>query len=403
MDLTKTFETFSSREVLKCIDMHTTGEATRIVYSGFPDLQCETLLSKHDKAKAEYDHLHKQLMFEPRGHDDMYGAILIRDTECVRSGEAHMGTLFTHGGGFSTMCGHATIALGRFLVDTHDLAVFPQRNALQVDPAARCVRVNLHAPCGVVQVTVPTVDAEGRRSDPSRPVTFQSTPSYAAVVGLTIPIPEEVRWPELAAQGKDTITLDISYGGAFYALVDVRELGFQAGLVRVDLEAIRSAVAKLKAHLETQLDVLNALQHPEDPRLSFLYSVMVTDSQHGTKPDDVQGAETGLCFFADNQVDRSPTGSCVAARMALAHAKGDRPVGKRWAYNSLVSNYFGSGAFTAEIVEEGIRVEGSNGPGRNAVVVRVEGRAYYTGMASFIAEKGDVTSENGFTMKHITQ
>ncbi|GKZ27407.1 hypothetical protein AbraIFM66951_005300 [Aspergillus brasiliensis] len=401
MDLAHALESASHGEVLKCIDMHTTGEPTRIVYAGFPPLS-GTLLSQRDQAQDQYDHLRKRIMLEPRGHYDMYGAILRPSTELVESGQAHIGVLFTHNGGFSTMCGHATIALGRFLVDTHDLTVFPKRNELVVDVASQTVIVNLHAPCGLVRITVPVKDtANGVKSDPSRAVSFLSTPGYAAAINLTIPIPSELRWSEL--EGRESITLDVSYGGAFYALINMRELGFgSTGLKKADLDALSPVMKRLKSYLIKHPLIQAACQHPEDKRLSYLYSIMLVDTEVGYKPDGVAGSETGLCFFADNQIDRSPTGSCVTARMALAHVKGERSVGQRWAYNSVVSNHFQTGAFEAEIVETGLRVEGGNAPAKNAVVVRVEGRAYYTGTSSFVVEEGDVTSHSGFVMSDMS-
>lgn len=400
MDLSHALETASSGEVIKCVDMHTTGEPTRIVYAGFPPLS-GSLLSQRDQARDQYDHLRKRIMLEPRGHYDMYGAILRPSTELVETGEAHIGVLFTHNGGFSTMCGHATIALGRFLVDTHDVAVFPKRNELVVEDTS--VVVNLHAPCGLVRITVPVKEtADGFKSDPSRAVSFLSTPGYAAATNLTILIPPEIRWSEL--EGRESIALDVSYGGAFYALINMHELGFAStGLKKVDLDSLSQVMRRLKTYLESHPDILSACQHPEDKRLSYLYSIMLVDTNVGFKPDGVAGTETGLCFFADNQIDRSPTGSCVTARMALAHAKGERSVGQRWAYNSVVSNHFQTGAFEAEIVETGLRVEGGNAPAKDAVVVRVEGRAYYTGTSSFMVEEGDVTSHGGFVMSDITQ
>ncbi|GLA43678.1 hypothetical protein AnigIFM63309_001609 [Aspergillus niger] len=400
MDLSHALETASSGEVIKCVDMHTTGEPTRIVYAGFPPLS-GSLLSQRDQARDQYDHLRKRIMLEPRGHYDMYGAILRPSTELVETGEAHIGVLFTHNGGFSTMCGHATIALGRFLVDTHDVADFPKRNELVVEDTS--VVVNLHAPCGLVRITVPVKEtADGFKSDPSRAVSFLSTPGYAAATNLTILIPPEIRWSEL--EGRESIALDVSYGGAFYALINMHELGFASTrLKKVDLDSLSQVVKRLKTYLESHPDILSACQHPEDKRLSYLYSIMLVDTNVGFKPDSVAGAETGLCFFADNQIDRSPTGSCVTARMALAHAKGERSVGQRWAYNSVVSNHFQTGAFEAEIVETGLRVEGGNAPAKDAVVVRVEGRAYYTGTSSFMVEEGDVTSHGGFVMSDMTQ
>lgn len=394
MDLAQQFENGSLEEAIKCIDMHTTGEPTRIIYSGFPRLQ-GTLLEQRDQARNQYDHIRKRIMLEPRGHYDMYGAILTQETELVQEGLAHIGTLFTHNGGFSTMCGHATIALGRFLVDTHDLNVFPKRNKLEFKPTTCEVAVNIHAPCGLVRVTVPTT-ADGQKSDPSRPVSFLSTPAFAAGVDLEIEIPKEIRWPELG--DREYIKLDISYGGAYYALVDARELGFP-GLKKINLETITNAASKLKTYLAAHPAVSAALQHPEDIRLSFLYSVMIVDRDAGFRPEGVDGTETGLCFFADDEIDRSPTGSCVTARMALAHAKKLRPVGQKWAYNSIVSNHFDMGAFVASIVDDKASVGGS----KEAVIVRVEGKAYYTGTSTFILEEGDLTSACGFTLKECAQ
>lgn len=286
------------------------------------------------------------------------------------------------------MCGHATIALGRFLVDTHDSEVFPRRDTLVVDERSKTVDLNLHAPCGLVHVRVPVTN-DGRKSDPSRPVTFLSTPAFAMAIQLKVPVPNsaKIHWPELGE--RESITLDVSYGGAFYAIVTAQELGFAQGLKNVDLEAVSRCIQKLKPYLASRPEIASAVKHPEDSRLSFLYSVMIVDSTIGAKSDDVAGAETGLCYFADDQIDRSPTGSCVSARMALAHAKGLRSLGQRWAYNSLVSNAFGAGMFNAEIVEESSA----------GVVVKVEGQAYYAGASTFVVEEGDAISSSGFTLK----
>lgn len=393
MDLAESLENATSTQPIRCIDMHTTGEPTRIIYSGFPSLS-GTLLEQRDQAMRDHDHFRRRLMLEPRGHDGMYGAILRPETELVQSGRAHVGVLFIHNEGFSTMCGHATIALGRFLVDTHDLAVFPQRGALKLDLETQTVGVNMHAPCGLVRVAVP-VTPDGRKSDASRPVTFLSTPAFASAIRLNVPISAGIRWPELGE--KDSICLDVSYGGAFYAIVDAWELGFSNGLNDVDLDAATRCVQKLKPYLESRAEIRSAIQHPEDERLSFLYSVMIVDPNRGHKPDNVSGAESGLCYFAGNQIDRSPTGSCVTARMALAHAKELRSVGQRWAYNSLVSNHFKAGAFSAEIVEKAT-IDGPEGESIESVVVQVEGQAFYTGTSTLVVEDGDVTSSCGFTM-----
>ncbi|KAJ0426569.1 hypothetical protein BJY00DRAFT_91972 [Aspergillus carlsbadensis] len=402
MDIAQGFQSHPS--AIKCIDMHTSGEPTRIIYSGFPALPGPTLLDKRDQAQKYHDDIRKRLMLEPRGHNDMYGAILISETELVQSGDAHIGVLFTHAGGFSTMCGHATIALGRFLVDMQDLKVFPKRNELVVGSAEdgrKEVEVRLHAPCGVVKAQVPVIDTPdgGVKSDLTRNVSFLSTPAYVAGLGIEVEIPENIRWAELGA--KNSIKVDISYGGAFYALVNAKDLGFEKGLAGDDtqMKAMASAARTLKGVLSTCPPVIQALRCAEDERLSFLYSVMVVDSELGHRPSNVEGTETGVCFFGErDQVDRSPTGSCVTARMALAHAKELRGIGQRWAYNSVVSNRFETGAFVATIVEKNVRVKGLEAETWPAVVVRVEGHAFYVGAMTFVQEPGDITSEAGFTL-----
>ncbi|SCU82706.1 LADA_0C07404g1_1 [Lachancea dasiensis] len=368
---------------IKTIDMHTTGEPTRIVYAGFPDLQ-GTLLEQREQAHTSYDHLRKRIMLEPRGHFDMYGAIIRRDTELVESGDADIGVLFTHNGGFSTMCGHATIALGRFLVDTTDECVFPGRRKLTFDATTCTAQVRLHAPCGVVTITVPTT-SDGRKSDPSRPVSFLSTPAYAAATDVQIDIPAHIRWEELGT--RKSIKFDISYGGAFYALVTARELGFANGLQAVDIDQITACIRRLKPFLTSHPRVKNALDHPEGSSMSFLYSVMVVDENIGYRPQEIEGVETGLCYFADNEIDRSPTGSCVSARMALRYHKGLIAPGEKRAYNSLISNHFAEGAFIARIA--------SVCPD-TSVIVQVQGFAYYTGTSAFVWEEGDKTSQEGF-------
>ncbi|PKX96479.1 putative proline racemase [Aspergillus novofumigatus IBT 16806] len=384
MDIAQSLGENDSNQPIRCIDMHTTGEPTRIVYSGFPPLS-GTLLEQRDQAKQQQDHIRKRLMLEPRGHNGMYGAIIRPETELVSSGAAHIGVLFIHNEGFSTMCGHATIALGRFLVDTHDHTVFPHSQTKH------------SRPCGLVRVTVP-VTADGRKSDPSRPVAFLSTPAFATRIQMAVPIAPEIRWPEL--RRRDSIVLDVSYGGAFYAIVQARELGFSGGLRDLDLDAVTSCVQKLKPYLMSLPEVQAAVRYPHDQRLSFLYSVMVVDDTLGFQTDDVQGTETGLCYFAENQIDRSPTGSCVTARMALACAKGVRSLAQRWVYNSLVSNHFGAGVFSAEIVEE-LTIDGVDDGGLNAVIVQVEGQAFYTGASVFVVENEDRISSSGFTMEKV--
>ncbi|KAI5291586.1 hypothetical protein KEM54_003323 [Ascosphaera aggregata] len=301
--------------------MHTTGEPTRIVISGFPHLPGPTLLQQRVQAKSDHDNVRRRLMLGPRGHYDI--STFMRDS-------------------------------------------------------------------GLVRVTVPTketdkLDEDGNKltvADSTRPVSFISTPAFVSGMNVNVTMPEDKIWPELIQQGRSSVTLD--------------------GEMRFD--AISHAAKLLKPHLAVDEGFRQYITHPTIPDYSFLYAIMVVDEDVGLVPTGVDGAETGLCFFADHEIDRSPTGSFVTARMALAHAKGLRKTGQRWTYHSVVSNAFnGEGGFTASIVEEVDNPGAYNKTVAKGVKVRVEGMTYYTGSSSFICEDGDITSEGGFTLQSIIQ
>lgn len=381
---------------IKCVEMHTTGEPTRVIYEGFPDIQ-GTLLEQRAQAKREYDHVRRRLILEPRGHYDMYAAVLRPRTELTESGEAHMGTLFMTNDGFSTMCGHATIALGRFLLDTSE-AIFPQRANLKHDPNTNTALLKLHAPCGLLEVTVPTSNT-GTTSDPSRPVSFISVPSFATGVSVHIPVTEDFRWPQLGH--RDSVIGDFSYGGAFYCMIHATELGFDDGLANPNIPELNFATKQLKAAIKANPNLHELFQHPDHEDLGFLYSIIVVDKSlpvpvpSASASASTPTAETGLCFFASQQIDRSPTGSGVAARIALAIATSTLPIGEKRTYHSLVSNRFhGKGAFigSAVAVKETPR-HANNHP---VVKVCVEGFAYYTGYSDFFVEQSDPMGDDGF-------
>lgn len=395
MEIPPKFAVAALKPIL-CVEMHTTGEPTRIIYKGFPELS-GTLLEQRAQAKRDHDHVRTRLMLEPRGHFDMYGALLRPKTELTMSGEAHMGVLFMTNDGFSTMCGHATIALGRFLVDTHDKSIFPRRDELLHDPKANTIKLNLHAPCGLVKVTVPTTP-DGIKSDPSKPVSFESVPSFATGINIPITLPRQYRWPEIKSQ--NIITVDFSYGGAFYCMISAAELGIPQGLASIDLDAANKATRLLKTRIMVDHTLQRFFHHPDHADLGFLYAVIIVDDTLGMPAPGSKGSDTGICYFADQQVDRSPTGSGVSARIALAHAKGVLRQGESWTYHSLVSNAFaGKGSFTGSVITA--EEDASVVPGHKAlaVCVKVEGFAYYTGFHSFVVEDADPIGEQGFTFK----
>ncbi|KAJ6561849.1 proline racemase [Mycena capillaripes] len=377
MDVFETLlEQNPATRTIKVVDMHTSGEPTRIVVNGYPDLEGNTLLEKRRCAREKHDDIRQRLMREPRGHAEMYGAILVAETELTRRGEADIGVLFCHNEGYSTMCGHATIALGRFLVDTHDLSIFPRRNMLKHDEATGLTELRLHAPCGVVHLSVYTDESH---SDPTRPVSFLGVPSFVTARDLEVDIPPPAQWPRLRATQRSGVKVDIAYGGAFYALVSATELGFPDGVRGADgatLAEFDVATAALKKVLYPRKELY---AHPSEPDLEYLYSVMVVEK--------TPKSELGLCFFADQQIDRSPCGSCVMARVALAVDQGQLKIGESCDYESIVSLLNEGNGFRGTAVEK--VPEG--------VIAKVEGRAFYTGAASFVVEEHDMMP-NGFTI-----
>ena len=275
------------------------------------------------------------------------------------------------------MCGHATIALGRFLVDTQDETVFPRRKQVAFDPAKRECKLRLHAPCGVVDVTVPSLlEGDGRvRSDPERDVQFISVRSFAAATDVVVEVPEDQLWPALRGTGRRAVRVDVAYGGAFYVIVQERELGF--GRVRnsdLDLKRLDEATAVIKQLVAQKKELFQG--HGLDRDLEYLYGVIVVeDGEDWVGLGGLEG-RLGVCFFADQQVDRSPTGSGVSARVALARAKGLLGEGERVRFDSLLSARPGG---------EAMAFVGSDA---GAERVRVEGRAFYTGACAFVVEDG---------------
>jgi len=202
---------------------------------------------------------------------------------------------------------------------------------------------------------------------------------------VAIPIPDAYRWPELGE--KNEVVVDIAYGGAYYIIAAPSALGFPDSLAKPDLAGLSIATRGLKDAFNSSARLRECYLRPSDhPDLEFLYGTILTDAELGTRGSGTMGAETSLCFFSNSQIDRSPTGSGVQAKVALAHAKGQRELGARWTYHSLVSNSCkgNEGAFVGEAVREvGI------GEGRPAVIVKVSGWARYTGASTFIVEDGD--------------
>ncbi len=331
------------------IEMHTGGEPLRIVTSGYPKLKGRRLLDKRRDALANHDTFRRLLMHEPRGHADMYGAVLVEPDDP----EADLAVLFLHGEGYSTMCGHAIMALGRWAVDSGLVEV--------KEPETE---VAIQTPCGLVRARVAVESAQAGRK--SGAVSFRSVPAFVFARELVV---DTVEWGPLQ--------VDIAYGGAFYAILAADSIGLDlyncpARLLADAGEAITRAVA-------TQV----RLSHPDDADLAFLYGTIFTD---GRDAYDDETPTRNACVFAGRQVDRSPTGSGVSARLALQWTRGEIGLGQARRFESLTG-----ARFTGTAVEET-----RAGPYR-AVTVEVAGQAHYHGEARFTLEPEDPLAE-GFLL-----
>ncbi|XP_002200408.5 trans-3-hydroxy-L-proline dehydratase isoform X1 [Taeniopygia guttata] len=340
--------------VLQTVEMHTGGEPLRII----PRLEAAeraaaaglSLLSLRREVAARHDHVRRALLHEPRGHAGMYGAVVVRGGAAADG--ADLAALFLHGAGYSAMCGHAVMALGRFALD-YGLVPVPAR------PEAA---VRLRCPCGPVTAFVPW---DGRRS--GNPVRFHSVPAFAAATDLAVDVP-----------GHGKVVVDIGYGGTFYAFLSAEQLGLDVCSSKTrDLVSAASAVTEA---VKKQFK----LHHPESEDLAFLYGTILTDGKDAFSEEPT----TNICVFADEQVDRSPTGSGVTARIALQHHKGLIQLEQSRTFRSSTTGSL----FTGKAVKE------AKFGNYNAVIVEVSGEAFYTGTATFTVEEEDPL-KHGFFLK----
>jgi trans-L-3-hydroxyproline dehydratase len=331
---------------IETVEMHTGGEAVRIVTSGYPSIPGATLLDKRRHARDRLDLYRRLIMWEPRGHYDMYGVLPVEPDHP----QADMAVLFIHNEGYSTMCGHATMALGRYALD---------QGIIRAE--AGVARLNLQCPCGLVRVTV-SVDGQGKAGD----VSFLSVPAFAFALDLEIEVP-----------GIGRVPVDIGYGGAFYAFLPARAFGLD-----VRGSPIRDLVAA--AHAVTQAVKAGVtLEHPDSLELAFLYGTILTDGETGADP---QRPSANVCVFAEREVDRSPTGSGVTARLALLAARGGIADGQTCRFRSVTGTEF-----------EGRVVERLRAGRFAAIRAEVSGRSHYTGRSVFTLE-GDDPLAPGFLL-----
>ncbi len=326
------------------IDLHTGGEPLRVITGGLPDIEGKTILEKRAYFRENLDHIRRSLIYEPRGHADMYGAVL---TDPV-SEDSDLGVFFMHNEGYSTMCGHAMIALGKLLVESGMAETGTDQPVIRID-----------TPAG--QVILRTKSEDGKVVSTA----FENVPSFVLLKNENVPVP-----------GLGRINFDVAYGGAFYVFIKAKQLG---------LKLDGSDYAKTIDFGRRIKDAVNAhfeIRHPFEEELSFLYGTIFIGEPHNPEHHS-----RNACIFADGELDRSPTGSGLSARAALHHANGEMEIGDKFTIESILGT-----TMDVEVVETTIF-----GP-YHAVIPEVSGSAYFTGRNTFYFDPEDPLKE-GFILR----
>ena len=321
---------------IRVVDYHTAGEPFRIVTAGAPDLAGVTVLDRRSYARNHADEIRRLVVNEPRGHADMYGCFVTPPNDAG----GDLGVVFFHKDGYSTACGHGTIALVTWAIESGLIAAAGPEQRVVVD-----------TPSGRVETYAEIND--GRVNA----VSFVNVPSYVSGRHLAVQLVSGV------------IDVAISYGGAYYASVDAAELDLAVG--PQNLQQFIYLGREIKAILGDN----PAVSHPTDARLSGLYGTIFFE--------DLGASETGLhqrnvTVFADGEVDRSPCGSGTSARLALLDSAAQLPRGATLVHDSIIGT-----TFTGSVIGD------TDVAGHHAVITRVKGSAHRTGSAVFTVDQDD--------------
>ncbi len=329
---------------IKTIDMHTGGEPLRVIVDGLPEIKGRGILAKRRYFKENLDHIRKGLMWEPRGHADMYGAVITD----AQSADADFGTFFIHNEGYSTMCGHAILALSKLVLETGMIEKKGDEPQLIID-----------APPGKI------IAWAKRKNGKVESVSFQNVPSFVYALDK-----------EIFVEGIGKVSFDIAFGGAFYAFVEADAIGLSLDssnyLQQIDWGR------KIKLAITDVMEI----KHPFEDDLSFLYGTIFLG-----KAENKKHHSKNICIFANGEVDRSATGSGVSARAALHFAKGELEIGQTIRIESIVGS-----TMDVEVIKE--TTYGSF----KAIIPKVSGTTFFTGKHEFVFDPKDPFRE-GFIFR----
>ena len=319
---------------VRTLDYHAAGEPLRIVTGGLPEPRGATILERRRFMREHLDDYRRLLMWEPRGHADMYGAVIVPPERP----DGDLGVLFLHNEGYSTMCGHGIIALVTAGLE-HGLFEAADPSAIRID-----------APAGRITASA-RIGAGGRVES----VSFRNVPSFVLEPRVTVEV-----------DGR-AIDCTVAYGGAFYAYVDAGPLGLKL----IPSEA--AEVIRLGRQIKQAVSRACDIAHPEgDEDLGFLYGTIFVSE------GDRQGRSRNACVFAEGELDRSPTGTGVSGRAAIHHARGEIGLGQELVIESIIGSEFRVRCLENTFVG-----------GIPAVVPEVTGSAWMSGESRWVRDGRD--------------
>jgi len=327
-----------------CIDAHTCGNPVRLVAGGGPFLEGANMSEKRQHFLKEYDWIRKGLMFEPRGHDMMSGSILYPPHDAAND----VAVLFIETSGCLPMCGHGTI--GTITIAIEEGLIIPKQPGT----------IRMEAPAGLVLISY---KQEGKKV---KSVKLTNVASFLAATDLTVECPE-----------LGELTLDVSYGGNFYAIVDVQK-NFK-GIEHYSAGKLIAWARELRKRINEKYSFV----HPENPTISGCSHILWT----GAVLDKKSTARNAV-FYGDKAIDRSPCGTGTSARMAQWYAKGKLKKGEQFIHESIIGS-----TSTGTIEEE---IPNAFGTGKTAIRPGIEGWARIYGYNTISIDEEDDPYAFGF-------
>ena len=345
-----------ARATIETIDLHAGGEPIRLIRSGYPRVPFAPILERRRWAREHADSVRTVLMYEPRGHLDMYGAVLLPPYRT----DADIAVLFMHNEGYSTMCGHGVIALTTGLIEE---GLYPASTPVTT--------IRWETPAGLVTAIADVATGDDGAAEVSG-VRFTNVPSYLHQTDIT-----------LATERHRAIQVQLAFGGAYYGIVDAAALGLR--VVPGSIEALTAAGAAITSALRQA----HSPTHPTEDDLGFVYGTIIVDHDPASAPDGRATDSTlrNVTVFADAEVDRSPCGSGTSALLAWMHATGQLAIGQEIRNASI----------TGEVFEGRVDDVTSLGP-RDAVITSVAGNGYVTGYHTFVVDDRDPLGD-GFLLR----